>query len=609
MQRLRLFRRLQWLLPAVIFTADLALAGMAWAQNDHKRVLVLYSTRRDAEFSTLSEGELPRTLDIGLGRSLDYYSEFIDSARFPQPAYQGAFGDFLRLKYQGVRFDLVIAMGDVAIRFISMTRDNLFGETPVVFLANSDETVAGTRSTGVIVERNFAATLSLVEKLQPEVRNVFVVSGAATADKAYERLMSGQVKPFQSRFTFTYLSGLATNELEKRLAGLPDHSIVYYLLVTEDGEGNKFHPLEYVDRVAGAANAPTYSWVDSTMDHGVVGGSLYSQREATNHVGQLALRVLRGEPADSIQSTVLDLNVEQVDWRQLRRWDIDEARVPAGALVRFREPTIWDRYRGYILGALAVVLTQTALIAGLLVQRARRRQVEGELRQSQAALKSSYERIRDLGGRLLNAQETERSRIARELHDDISQQVSLLAIDLALMRRGQDQANELTVEALHKAEGIVKSVHDLSHRLHPAKLRLIGLVPALRDLQRELSHADVQITFTDDNVPAILPHDLTLCLFRIVQEGLQNAIKYSHAHRISVHLAGGGRELTLTIEDDGVGFDIDSAWGRGLGLISMGERVEVFGGNFHVRSAPGEGTRLEARVPLRIVEGRDTVAV
>lgn len=316
---------------------------------------------------------------------------------------------------------------------------------------------------------------------------------------------------------------------------------------------------------------------------------------------------LSGEVVRSIPTVRSYVN--QVDWRQLRQWGIDEGRVPAGTIVRFRDPTTWDRYRAYILGALAVLLMQTALIAGLLIQRARRQRAENELRKSQAALQSSYERIRDLGGRLLKAQETERSRIARELHDDISQQASLLAIDLALIRRRQDQTNTLTDEALNKAEGIVKSVHDLSHRLHPAKLRLIGLVPALRDLQRELSHADVPITFTDDNVPAILPHDVTLCLFRIVQEGLQNAIKYSQAHRISVRLAGGPRELTLTIEDDGVGFDIDSAWGQGLGLISMGERVEVFGGNFHVRSAPGAGTRIEATVPLHVVEDRDFVAV
>ena len=144
----------------------------------------------------------------------------------------------------------------------------------------------GPNSTGLIQERNFAATLALVEKLHPDVTNVFVVTGAAPADKEYEDAMRAQTRPFESRLTFHYLSGLPTDELERRLARLPEHSVVYYLLVTEDGAGNKYHPLEYIDRVAAAANAPTYCWVDSAMDHGIVGGNLYSQTEAIGRIGQ-----------------------------------------------------------------------------------------------------------------------------------------------------------------------------------------------------------------------------------------------------------------------------------------------------------------------------------
>jgi signal transduction histidine kinase len=598
------------LFPIVVLLGEFALPASALAQDDHKSVLVLYSTRRDSEFSTISEAELPRALDIGLGRNLDYYSEFIDLARFPESTYKSAFGDFLRLKYHGIRFDVVIAMGDVAIEYVGANRDGLFRETPVVFLANSRATELGANSTGLIVERNFGATLTLVEKLQPEVRNVFVVSGVTAADTNYEDMIKAQARPFESRLTLSYMSGLETKELERRLASLPARSIVYYVLVTEDGAGNKFHPLEYVDRVVAAANAPTYSWVDSTMDHGVVGGSLYTQREAATRIGQLALRVLRGERPDNIATSIVDLNVAQVDWRQIQRWGIDEARIPAGTLVRFRELSIWDRYAVYILAALAVLLLQSGLIAGLLIQRARRQRAEGELRASQAELGTSYQRIRDLGGRLLNAQETERSRIARELHDDISQQVSLLVIDLALLRgAAQTDTKSLTEEALQRAEGIVKSVHDLSHRLHPAKLRLIGLVAALRDLQHEMTQANVPITFTHDRVPATLPQDVTLCLFRVVQEAVQNALKYSHAHQLSVNLNGSANELTLTIIDDGVGFDVKSAWGKGLGLVSIGERVEAIGGTFEILSKPGSGTRVEVRVPLSLTKDTQPAAV
>ncbi len=144
---------------------------------------------------------------------------------------------------------------------------------------------------------------------------------------------------------------------------------------------------------------------------------------------------LRGESPDGIPLAALDLNTNQVDWRQLRRWRIDEARVPAGTLVRFREPSVWDRYARYIVGATALVLTQTALITGLLIHRKRRRRAEEDLRQSQGELRRSYERNRDLGARLLKAQESERARIASELHDDICQRMLLLTIELESLNR------------------------------------------------------------------------------------------------------------------------------------------------------------------------------
>jgi signal transduction histidine kinase len=599
------------MLAILVAVCELGQTGSAWAAVDeHKRVLVLYSTRRDAEFSAIGEDELPKILDIGLGRDLDYYSEFIDVTRFPDPSYQVAFRDFIRLKYQEVDFDLIVALGDVAVEFVNTNRTALFEKIPVVFLANKRGARIAGNSSGFIVERNFSGTLALIEQLQPDVRNIFVVTGGAPADIAFEKLVRSQFQKFESRFAFTYLSGLRVSELERRVASLPERSVVYYVLVTEDGAGDKFHPLEFVDLVTAAANRPTYSWVDSAMDHGIVGGDLYIQKAAIERVGHLALRVLKGERAENIATSEMSLNVPHIDWRQLKRWGINESRIPASTLILFREPSIWDRYKVYILAATAILVIQSGLIAGLLVQIVRRHRVERELRNSQEALRTSYERIRDLGGRLLDAQESERARIARELHDDINQQMSLLVIDLGMMRRQmQPQARTFTDEALDRAQEIVRSIHDLSHRLHPPKLRLIGLVAALRDLQHEMSQLGVPVTFTHESVPLPLPLELTLCLFRVVQEALQNAHKYSRARTVTVHLCGGSEGLTLTISDDGVGFDLDAAWGKGLGLISMGERLEAIGGTFTIASKPGAGTRVSVFVPLPAVPGTETVAV
>ncbi len=323
----------------------------------------------------------------------------------------------------------------------------------------------------------------------------------------------------------------------------------------------------------------------------------------------MTLRVLGGERADAIPISTADTDVNQVDWRQLRRWGISESRVPRDTRVLFREPSAWDRYRVYILGAATVLLAQTLLIAGLLVQRRRRRLAEAQVRGGEEALRNTHERIRDLGSRLLHAQDTERSRIARELHDDISQQIALLSIDLELLSAAvPSDTGALAGEALDRVHEIARSVHDLSHQLHPAKLRLIGLVGALQSLQRELSRSGQTITFTHEQVPSTLPPDLTVTLFRVVQEALQNAIKHSRARTVGVHLRGGPDGLALTVADDGAGFAVDEAWGKGLGLMSIGERVEAVGGTFDIQSRAGGGTSVTITVPLASVEATVGVA-
>jgi signal transduction histidine kinase len=595
----------RWVAALVIAVSALV-ESTAYAQNQ-KQVLILYSVRRDAQLVVSGDRELPRIIDADMPLGVDYYSEFLDPARFSDPAYHTALRDYLLFKYKGHQFDLILAMGDDAVRFFGAQRNALSPETPLVFYATAPSIRPPANAAGVIAERNFAGTLELATQLQPQTRQVFVVTGAGAGDKAYETLARAQFGPFASRLNITYLSGLATKDLEARLKTLPAQSVVYYLLVNRDGAGEYFHPLDYVNRLVAVANAPIYSWVDSTMGRGIVGGNLKDQTAQVQTVARLALRVLRGERPETIPTSALDLNVNQVDWRELRRWGISEARVPAGTIVRFRESSVWDRYKTYIISALAVLWAQTALIALLLLQMRRRRQVEEQLRGNKAKLRTSYERIRDLGARLLHAQETERARISRDLHDDVTQQLVLLTMDLEVMDRViPAESRKWSGEAIARAHTIARSVRELSHRLHPARLRLVGLVPALDSLRHEMSQPGMAVEFAHDKVPAVLPPDLTLCLFRVVQEALQNALKYSQAQTVSVDLRGGPEGLSLTIADDGVGFDVSALSGEGLGLISMSERLQSVGGAIAIRSAPGAGTRIEVRVPLAAAPDQQT---
>ena len=572
----------------LVLLAASTLAGAVEAEQtplDQKRVLVIHSTRRDSLITEAAERVLMQHLDEAFGVRLDYYSEYIDPARFPERD----FSDFIRRKYPDLKPDLLIAVEDAAIEFVTRYRESLFAGAPVVFFTRDATKQRIPNSTGVIEPVDFTRTIELVRALQPEVTQVFVISGASARDRAYEAGARGQFKRFEPQLTFTYLSGLTVPELERRLGDLPPTSVVYPLLVSQSNDGN-FKPREINALIPRIANRPTYGWHERHLGDGYVGGSLLRLEPGLAMLAERAVRVLSGEAADGIEVGYPHVPIDRVDWRQLQRWSISEARVPAGFVVEFQETSPWQRYRPYVIGAGLIFLAQSLLIAGLLLQARQRRQAERELRRSQFDLTRSYERIRDVGGRLLTAQEAERSRIARELHDDIGQQMALLEYDLH-----ESGGND---SGLARLSGIARSIHELSHRLHPTSLKFLGLVESLRSLQQEYMRSGLPVHFGYNDIPDPLPPELRLCLFRVVQETLQNAAKYSDASEVVVELTSANGHLTLTVADDGIGFDVEKAWGQGLGLISIRERVEASGGTVTVESGPSLGTRFTIRVPV-----------
>jgi signal transduction histidine kinase len=561
--------------------------------SDQPRVLVVHSTRQESQLTRIADRDFPTVLSNQLARSIDYYSEYLDSARIAGPQQERAFRDLLFAKYRRRRLNLVIAMQDTAWDFVRKYRSQLFPDTPVVFLSRNSNVPRPANTTGVISQINFRATLDMALLLQPEVRRVFVVTGASSRDKQYENLARLQLHTLEPRVTVTYLAGLPRAELERRVAMLPEASIVYFLLFYQDGNGENTNPLEFLTRLTALANRPAYSWVDAAMGRGIVGGRLENQSSLVQAAADMSTRILLGERADTIALSTADLTLPQVDSRQLRRWGIAESRVPSGTRVLYDEQDSGDST--WLQLAVWPVSLTVVVLAAMVVWTQRRRKTSvspfGAIRLE--------DRLRDLGRQLLKAQEEERSRIALELHDDISQQAVALAIDLQRIIDGStEQVRRIVREAQKRVKGLLKSVHDLSHRLHPANLRLVGLVSALSQLQRDLSRPGITITVFSENVAPILPDDVALCLFRIAQEAIQNAIKYSGARNIRVQLQGETQRITLNIIDDGTGFDVESAAGKGLGLLSMHERAESVGGTLKIVSRKNAGTRVQASVPL-----------
>ena len=218
--------------------------------------------------------------------------------------------------------------------------------------------------------------------------------------------------------------------------------------------------------------------------------------------------------------------------------------------------------------------------------------------------KRAQEALRNIGGRLIEAQEKERSRIARELHDDICQKLALLSMELEMSKRLVLRPGgpvEVRIEEMRQqCSGIAADVQALSHELHSSRLDYLGLTVALQSFCQEFAQQqNVNIDFKYEDVPESLPKDIALSLFRIAQEGLHNSLKYSGVDRFSVHLWGTGDTLQLEISDSGSGFAVDQAQtGTGLGLISMQERAHLVNGSFAIESGASGGTRIMVSVPV-----------
>ena len=230
-----------------------------------------------------------------------------------------------------------------------------------------------------------------------------------------------------------------------------------------------------------------------------------------------------------------------------------------------------------------------------------RRTVENELRESQHALKQNYEEVQYLAGKLISAQEDERRRIALELHDDLGQRLALLAVHLEALKQNTSDASttvhDLVRVTKDETQDIGASLRELSHQLHSSALQYLGLPAALRGLCRTHSQQhEISFQVEADELPG-MPYDLSLCLFRIAQEALNNAIRHGKADRVVLRLICESNQISLEIRDNGTGFNV-SGQPSGLGLIGMRERVRLVNGTISIDTKPMGGTTINVRVPL-----------
>jgi signal transduction histidine kinase len=568
-----------------------------------RRVLVLSVLQRGFPAQRILEDAFRRELASRHGVAVSFDYEYFDPDRYDRVGYTAAFARYLAAKYSPEPPDLIFCISHWTQSFMAAYGDEIAPATPIVHAGW--RVASGARYAGVRESIDLAGTVDLALRLQPDTREVVLVRGASGLDSNYVALARRTLAPVASRVRLTYLEPMPLPDIEQAVGALRRGTVVLYLAVTRDGDGAAFTAAEAAERVAGASSVPVYGWYETMIGTGIVGGRMYRPRDVAARAAGIAARLLAGDAASNIAAETVTPDRTIVDWRALRRWGIDPGRLPEGSEIRFREPSAWDRYPWYIVGTVAAFLLLSALLIALLVQRRKRRRAEMAARQSEVALRRSHQQVQDLAARLVRAQESERARIARELHDDVNQRLAGISIGLSSLCSAvsaSGPAMRALIERLQRqTHELVTNVRVLSHQLHPGVLRHAGLVAGLRGLGAEATALHgIRVEVQAPPGLDVLSDDITLALYRITQEALQNAVRHASASQVRIELRTDGGEIVLNVRDDGSGFDASSSATGGLGLISIAERAQLLGGRHVIEAVPGAGTSITVRLPAPV---------
>jgi len=590
------------------------------AAQKPKRILILYDENKD-DFPGLARTDrsMREAFRAALGE-VEIYSESMNLSLSRRAGYDSQLARFYRSKYSGSTPDLIIAVMEPALDFLLRHADRIFPRVPIVFASIDASTIEGKRLpgnvTGVLLKRSYSPTLEIALRLQPDTRQVFVVGGGASPfDQLLQTLVRRDLRPFEGRVQVNYLFGMAMDSLLARLSSLPAHSIILYLSMLTDGSGRRFVPADALSSIVAAANAPVYVFLEQYVGLGAVGGNVYSYQAHGAHVAALGLQILRGASPASLPMRELGAQVNLFDARQLRRWNLNEARLPLGSVIRNQESSVWALYRWYIIGAIALLLTQGALIGGLLLARARQRRAEAEAR-----------RQRDDLAHVLRV--TTLSEMTSSLVHEISQPVGAILLNARsasyLMERGRPGDLSKLAESLADiiaAAGHTSHVVDRMRELFRRERVEHGPVDVkalIEDAVRLLHTAmlvggiDIRLVF-GEAVPAVFgdPVQLEQVLLNILLNARDAIGASSNGPReITIRARQHSRRsVIIEVTDTGVGVpeaDLEQIFGHfvstkpkglGMGLAISRSIIEVHGGRMWATANTDRGLTVHIELP------------
>jgi len=364
--------------------ASLCLIGQASAADQRRRIYFLESLSPALPAAVRTIDAFKKRLSETTNEQFEIFVDYMELVRLPSQAHIDRTVQYLSGKYAEAPPDLLVTLGRAAAPFMVKNREAVASHVPLILVSvpSLDAKESGLDNVfWVNAEYNFSKTLELAQQLQPAARHLVVVGGAGAYDQRWLNDVRRELQPYSERYDTKYIVGRSYEDTLKEVSQLPKNTIVIMSFFFVDGSDQTYSSPKVAADVARASSAPVYSPISTNLGEGIVGGYMDSWEDHGIAAADVALQILAGKPPETIQRDNKPRQAYHVDARQLTRWNIGSARIPAGSEVHYREFNVWERYRWEIIAIVATVILQAAVITGLFFERRRRRNAELELRE------------------------------------------------------------------------------------------------------------------------------------------------------------------------------------------------------------------------------------
>ena len=603
----------------LLFTSSLFAA-------EPKRVLLVHSFGSAAPPFTVESTAFETELVRKMGDRVDLDEVSLDMARYADRDLQEAIVDYLQKRQAKWQPDLVVPIGAPASIFVATYRNRLFPETPILYTSADRRLLppGALEKNAAYIGQVYEIPGMLEDMLQiaPATKNIAVVVGATPLEHVWQEAFQKAAEPLANRIKFTYYSDLSFDQMLQRAAKLPLNSYIFVLLLLRDASGVTHNADEALQRLHQVANAPINSIFNHQLGLGIVGGRLYQSDRVGKVAANVAIRILHGEPASSFPPTLIDRLPPRYDWRELRRWKINEDSLPAGSTILFREPTLWDRHRAWIIAGVSIFLLQTLLITGLVANLVKRHRAERSLRKAEEEARHHREQINLLSRVSLLGEMT--ASLAHELNQPLSAIITNANAGMRSIDRGKEDPGTLReilvdVEADgRRAHDIIRNVRNTIKKSDPTRHRinLNELVTKVVHIVRPDAVAyscEVETSLAKDLPPIeVDPVQIQQVLVNLVNNGLDAMRQTPPGRRkVEISTAGNGEnEVRLSVRDHGTGiraevhehlfdqFFTTKEQGLGMGLAIVRSIVESHGGRIVAENVADGGARFHFTLPV-----------